>query len=272
MSIPGSAPTGLPIGVNMGALGSSPVDSLLNLVNSNPFLIGSSMLLMNLGGRFLSMELSSGQEEFFKHPWVRRILLFVILFMGTRNVMVAGLMWLVVVILIGYVFNENSAFCVFGQSVAPGTTCAGQGVTISGFINPSQMQLPPDLQADRTVTLPPAPSASAPATAIKNSEEPFIAEVGKDDNVLTKEEMEILTKLSKKLEKTRFVNSDETEIAPVVAAPPSKAVVSLPFVEPGQTGPMSSRPGEAGPGWGQGSIPSSRIYDLNAGIVGGFTF
>lgn len=261
MSIPG--PPGLPLALPTAALAQSPVDALLNFFNSNPILIGSSMLIMNLGGRFLSMELTKGQENFFQHPWVRRVLLFVILFMGTRNIAVAGLMWLVVVILIGYIFNENSAFCIFGPSKAPATTCAGEGVTISGFTNPLTQKI--DFSADRTVTLPPAPSTAAPPTAIK--EEPFVPCPG----ALTNEEADILAKLSAKYDNYKFIAKDPNVLAPVVAAPPSPAVVSLPFVEPGQTGPMSSRPGEGGPGWGQGIIPTARIYDINAGIVGAYT-
>lgn len=278
MSIPGTS--GLPLAIPTG-VPQSPVDALLNLVNSNPFVIGTSMLMMNLGGRFLSMELTRGQETFLQHPWVRRIILFVILFMGTRNVAIAGLMWLVVVVLIGYVFNENSAFCIFGQSQAIGTTCAGSGVTsISGFSNPptvssdimmksvensgiSGIAAPP---VDRTVTLPPAPSAGVPAQAIKSTEEAFVPCPG----ALTPEEADILGKLSRKVDRYRFIAKDESVLAPVVAAPPSPVVVSLPFVEEGQNGPMSSRPGEAGPGWGQGNIPSARIYDINAGVVGAY--
>jgi len=228
------------------------------------------MLMMNLGGRFLSQELSKGQENFFQHPWVRRVLLFVILFMGTRNIMIAGAMWVVVVVLIGYVLNENSAFCIFGPSKAPATTCSGQGV-VSGFTNlPSAVSVS-DITADRTVITGPAPSAAPPPTAIKNTEEPFVPR----PKGLSQEEAEILAKLSKKAELVQSgLQNMPTEmdvLNPVVAAPPSPTVVSLPFVEPGQNGPMSSRPDEPAAGWGPGVIPSARIYDINAGIVGAYT-
>ena len=90
MSIPG--PPGLPLAI-APVVAQSPVDALLGFINSNPFLIGSSMLMMNLGGRFLPMELSKGQESFLQQPWVRRVILFLILFMGTRNVLTAAVMW-----------------------------------------------------------------------------------------------------------------------------------------------------------------------------------
>ena len=90
-----------------------PIDAMVGAINSNPYFIGTMMLLLNLGGRFLALEMSKGQEAFFQNPWVRRALIFVILFVGTRNIVVAFWMALVIILLIGYLFNENSSLCLF---------------------------------------------------------------------------------------------------------------------------------------------------------------
>lgn len=82
-------------------------------INSNPYFIGIMMLLLNIGGRFLSLEVSKGQEKFLSDPYVRRFLLFAVLFVATRNVMVAAGLTVIVVILLGYLLNENSDLCVF---------------------------------------------------------------------------------------------------------------------------------------------------------------
>jgi len=102
----------------------SPLDSILHLFNSNPYFIGLMMLILNLGGRFIGMEVTKQQEQFLQHPWVRRVLIFTVLFVGTRNVWVAFWATLVVVLLLGYLFNENSAMCLFGQGGQTGSTCA----------------------------------------------------------------------------------------------------------------------------------------------------
>jgi hypothetical protein len=130
MSLPTLA-QGAPLSA-IGTLAVPPLDAMLASVNSNPYFIGAMMLFLNLGGRFISMEMSKGQEQFFQNPWVRRFLIFTVLFMGTRNVLIAFWMTLVIVLLIGYLFNENSSLCIFhfGQ---PGSSCA-DGPT------PSQMQ------------------------------------------------------------------------------------------------------------------------------------
>ena len=89
------------------------IDTLLNSVNSNPYFIGIMMLLLNLGGRFLSLEVSKGQEKVLSDPIIRRFLLFVVLFIATRNVLVATGLTVIVIILLGYLLNENSDLCIF---------------------------------------------------------------------------------------------------------------------------------------------------------------
>jgi len=66
------------------------------------------MLLLNLGGRFIGMEVSKEQEKFFQQPWVRRALIFTVLFVATRNVFVAFIMTIIVLLVISFLFNENS--------------------------------------------------------------------------------------------------------------------------------------------------------------------
>ena len=102
----------------------NPIDGLLHLFNSNPYFIGIMMLVLNLGGRFIGMEITKKQEEFLQHPWVRRLLIFTVLFVGTRNIQIAFWSTVVVVLILGYLFNENSALCLFGKGGAQGATCS----------------------------------------------------------------------------------------------------------------------------------------------------
>ena len=101
----------------------SPMDAFLNVFNTNPYFIGITMLLLNFGGRFLSLEMSKKQEEFFQHPWIRRLLIFIVLFVGTRNIAVAFWATIVIILFIGYLFNENSALCIFGKGGINSATC-----------------------------------------------------------------------------------------------------------------------------------------------------
>lgn len=105
-------------------------DVLLNNFNTSPYFIGLMMLTMNLGSRFLSLEMSKGQEQFFSHPWVRRFLIFVVFFIGTRNIWAAFWMAFIAIFLIGYLFNENSSLCLFRGGL-PGASCAAPAAVLA---------------------------------------------------------------------------------------------------------------------------------------------
>jgi len=106
MSLPAVAAT-LPL------VATNPLDILMASVNSNPYFIGIMMLLLNLGGRFLSLEISKEQEKFLSQPMVRRFFLFVVIFVATRNIVIAAGLAIIVILLLGYLFNENSDLCIW---------------------------------------------------------------------------------------------------------------------------------------------------------------
>lgn len=102
----------------------SPLDTFLQIFNTNPYFIGLMMLILNLGGRFISLEVTKKQEQFLQLPWVRRVLIFTVLFVATRSIWVAFWATVVVVLFLGYLFNENSTLCVFGQGGTGGSKCS----------------------------------------------------------------------------------------------------------------------------------------------------
>lgn len=89
-----------------------PLSSVLAVLNSNPYLIGVFYLFLNLGGRFLSLELTKRQEWFLAQPYIRPFILFAVMFISTRNLAVA--FWTTVGILsvLWFFANENSALCL----------------------------------------------------------------------------------------------------------------------------------------------------------------
>jgi len=102
----------------------SPLENFLQIFNTNPYFIGLMMLILNLGGRFISLEVTKKQEQFLQLPWVRRILIFTVLFVATRNIWVAFWATVTVVLFLGYLFNENSALCIFGDGGRSGSKCS----------------------------------------------------------------------------------------------------------------------------------------------------
>lgn len=110
----------------------NPIDGFLQIFNSNPYFIGIMMLILNIGGRFISLEVTKKQEQFLQLPWVRRGLIFTVLFVATRNIWVAFWATLTVVLFLGYLFNENSALCIFGQAGSAGSKCGSSAAGTAG--------------------------------------------------------------------------------------------------------------------------------------------
>ncbi len=114
----------LPVPVLSGSfIGGTPFELAVQSVNTSPIFTGLMMLCMNLGGRFLPFEISKAQETILQHPYFRRFMIFVLLFMATRNVVIAFWMSIIVILFIGYFFNENSSLCVWKGGV-DGSTCS----------------------------------------------------------------------------------------------------------------------------------------------------
>ncbi len=93
----------------------NPIDALFNALNTNPYFIGIMMLLLNLGGRFLGMEMSKNQEKFFQQPWIRKFFIFTVLFIATRNILIALVLTVVVLLILSFLFNENSSLYLGGK-------------------------------------------------------------------------------------------------------------------------------------------------------------
>ena len=71
--------------------------------------------MLNMGSRLLPFELSKGQEQFLNQAWFRRIVIFVIFFVATRNFITAFWLAFLIILSIGYLFNENSSLYLFGS-------------------------------------------------------------------------------------------------------------------------------------------------------------
>ena len=81
-------------------------------MNMNPYLLGIAYITLNLGSRFFVMSVSPAQEAFLQNILFRPILLFAIMFIGTRNLIVAFWMTLLVLVSLHFLLNENSSWFV----------------------------------------------------------------------------------------------------------------------------------------------------------------
>ena len=93
---------------------SSPFD-FLNVLNDNKYFAGVIMLVMNIGSKYITIELSKTQEAYFRYTLGRQIIIFSILWVGTRDITISLVLTAVFILLVDYLFNENSKFCIIPE-------------------------------------------------------------------------------------------------------------------------------------------------------------
>ena len=84
----------------------------LSMLNNSPLLAGLAMLMLNIGSKYVEIGLSKTQEQALRNGVARELLIFAMVFMGTKDIILSTLMTAAFIILSDYVFNENSRFCI----------------------------------------------------------------------------------------------------------------------------------------------------------------
>ena len=64
----------------------------ISRLNDSKFFAGIIMLMLNLGSRYITLNLSKTQEEFLKLSLARELLIFSIAWMGTHDIILSVLM------------------------------------------------------------------------------------------------------------------------------------------------------------------------------------
>ena len=81
-------------------------------LSGNKYVLGLMILLINLGARYIGNEVGDFMHKVLNHKFARRFLIFLVLWMGTRDLVVAGVITIGFILLVNTVFNENSRFCI----------------------------------------------------------------------------------------------------------------------------------------------------------------
>ena len=86
--------------------------NVIQSLNNSKFFAGILMILMNLGSKYISLELSETQDEFFSNIVIRRMMIFIVVFIATKDIITSLIITACFVIMVCGLFNENSKFCL----------------------------------------------------------------------------------------------------------------------------------------------------------------
>ena len=91
------------------------METFLAELNSNPVFMGLLLILMNIGSRFIMVDIPDSIEEIFKSVFARSFEVFAILFISSRDILLSLIMTIVFYILMKYLLNPKSKSCVLPQ-------------------------------------------------------------------------------------------------------------------------------------------------------------
>ncbi len=89
----------------------------LKHINESKFVIGIAMILLNIGSKYVDFKFTKTQEQMLRNGIAREILIFTIVFMGTRDVLYAIVLTAAFVVLSEYIFNEKSEYCLVPEKL-----------------------------------------------------------------------------------------------------------------------------------------------------------
>lgn len=90
------------------------LNRFLNNLSQNKLFIGLAMISMNIASRYVELKLTKGQEKFLKNIG-REFFIFIVAFMGSRDLFIALIITAIFSVLSNYVFNENSKFNIMPE-------------------------------------------------------------------------------------------------------------------------------------------------------------
>jgi hypothetical protein len=88
------------------------INNAINSLNSSTFFAGIMMICLNIGSRYIQINLDESTESYIKYALTKEILVFTISWMATRNIYTALVLTAVFVVLADFAFNEKSKYCI----------------------------------------------------------------------------------------------------------------------------------------------------------------
>jgi len=88
----------------------------LQAINNSKIFAGLMIVTLNIASRFVQVNLSKTMEAYLKYTFSKQVLVFTIIWVGTRDIYIALLITILFILCSEYLFNENSRFCCLPES------------------------------------------------------------------------------------------------------------------------------------------------------------
>ena len=90
--------------------------NIIQNVNGSKIFAGLIVVTLNIASKFVTIKLSKSMESYLKHTFSRDILIFCIVWMGSREIYIAFFITLIFIFFMDFLFNEDSWFCILPEN------------------------------------------------------------------------------------------------------------------------------------------------------------
>ena len=91
------------------------VHQQLQGVNTSKIFAGLVVITLNISSKFVTIKMSKTMESYLKFTFSRDILIFCIVWMGSRDIYIAFCVTLLFILFMDYLLNENSSLCILPE-------------------------------------------------------------------------------------------------------------------------------------------------------------
>jgi len=84
-------------------------------LNNSKILVGFALILINVGSKYISYDLPKTLDNIFKHSLLRKIVVFSIVFISTRDIKISLLITLLYILLFSILLHEDSDLCILPE-------------------------------------------------------------------------------------------------------------------------------------------------------------
>ena len=88
------------------------IGKAMQSLNSSRFFAGLVMLALNIGSKYITIDLTAAQKKHLQHRYARQALVFAISWMGSRDILKALALTAIFNVLSGHLFHEESPYCI----------------------------------------------------------------------------------------------------------------------------------------------------------------
>ena len=94
------------------------IDTILNYMNNSKIFTGMMMICLNIGSKYISIDFTKNHTTFFNSVYFRRLVVFTIVFVATKDIKVSILLTLVYILMFSYLFHGKSSLCILPPHIA----------------------------------------------------------------------------------------------------------------------------------------------------------